>query len=254
VKERASENILERGFSLIELLVVVLLTSIILIALYDLFDTNNKISAAQQQVTTMNLRTRTAMAEMVTAIRTAGSNNLNAINLQGNPFIADAEADSIRVIEDLPQDTNGDGNTFDRNDLNTDLDFADDNEDDNGDGYINDKDEDVTFSLSGTDLIKTQYVDDTYCPNQSPGCSLCPGTCPVSTSEVLANDIQSLTFEYYISTALDPVHQVTSPVTGNDLYNIKVVRVTINAQTHSNDRLTNRPHKLQLRSDVFLRN
>jgi prepilin-type N-terminal cleavage/methylation domain-containing protein len=253
VQNRNQES-LERGFSLIELLVAILLTSVILIALYDLFDTNNKIFHAQQEVTTMNLRTRTAMAEMVTAIRTAGSNNLNAINLQGKPFVADAQADSIRVVEDLPKDSDGDGSTFDRTDRNTDLDFDDDDEDDNGDGYINDKDEDVTFSLNGTNLIKTQYVDDTYCPNQVPGCTLCPGTCPAATSEVLATDIDSLTFEYFINTAADPVSQVTPPVTGNDLYNISVVRITLNAKTHSNDRLTNRPHTLQLRSDVFLRN
>jgi len=244
----------QNGFSLIEMLISILIMSIIIIALYDLFDTNNKIYRAQEQVTTMNLRTRVAMEKMVTAIRTAGSNNLNAINLGGLPFIAQAEADTIRVVEDLPLDANGDGNTFDRNDLNADSDFADDDEDNNADGYINDPNEDVTFSLSGTDLIKTQYADETYCPNVAPGCSLCPAECPETTTEVLATDINSLTFQYYSTTDATPASEVTAPVTGADLYNIKVVRVTIDAQTHSNDRTTNRRRTMQLRSDIYLRN
>jgi prepilin-type N-terminal cleavage/methylation domain-containing protein len=239
-----------RGFSLIEVVVVLLLTSVIVIALYDLFDTNVKIFAIQQQVTTMNLRTRTAMEQIVTAIRTAGSNNLNAINLGGQPFIALAETNTIRVVSDLPLDANADGDTFDRLDTNTDTDFADDNEDENADGYINDSREDLTFWLDGSELIATDYLDDAYCPNQTPGCSLCPGTCPAATDEVLATDIDSLTFEYFTTTAT----QIAAPVTGNDLYNIKMVRVTIDARTKHNNRLTGRPHTLQLKSDIFLRN
>jgi prepilin-type N-terminal cleavage/methylation domain-containing protein len=240
----------KNGFSLMEVLVVFLLVSIVLIALYDLFDTNIKIYNAQQQVTTMNYRTRTAMEQMVTAIRTAGSNNLNAINLGGQPFVAIAESNRIRVVEDLPMDSNVDGDTFDRVDLNTDTDFADDNEDENADTYINDPYEDVTFSLSGTDLIRTQYLDNTYCPNETPGCSLCPGECPPATDDVLTTDVESLTFEYFMGTST----VMTAPVTGNDLYNIKMVRITIDAKTKHEDRLTGRNHTLQLKSDVYLRN
>lgn len=249
--EKVSESRIELGFSLIEVLVVILLTVIILIGLYDLMETNQKIYNAQQDVTTMNLRTRTAVLQMVTAIRTAGSNNLNAFNLSGNPIIAIAESDRIRVVEDLPMDTGDgvdppgppDGDTFDRNDLPSgsgDGDFADNDEDENGDGFINDPNEDVTFTLNGTDLTRTQYLDDFYCPSN----------CPGSSSDILTNDIESLTFEYYSDTAT----LIPLPITGADLYTVKLVRVTVDAKTHSVDRLTGRPHKLELKSDIFLRN
>lgn len=237
------------GFSLIEALVVVLLTVIILIGLYDLMDTNQKIYNVQQDVSTMNLRTRTAVLQMVTAIRTAGSNNLNAQKLAGNPFIAIAEANRIRVVEDLPRDTgNGasppgapDGDTFDLNDFSSPANgSADDNENENADGFINDPNEDVTFSLSGTDLVRTQFLDNSYCP----------GTCPPTAADILVNDIENLTFEYFSST--DSV--LPSPVMGNELFNIKLVRVTVNAKTHSLDRPSGQPHRLELKSDVFLRN
>ena len=246
-------SIPENGFSLIELLVSILIMSIIIIALYDLFDTNTKIYRAQEQVTTMNQRTRTAMEQMVSAIRMADSNSF-AINLGGKPGIAQADLNTIRVVEDLPYDANGDGNTFDRNDLNGDGDYNDDNEDNNADGYINDPDEDVTFSLSGTNLIKTQYIDTTYCPNVNPGCTLCPSSCPPATQQVLATNINSLTFQYYSTTNANPATEVTPPITGANRFNIKVIRVTLDAQTASKDRTTNSAHSLRLKSDIFLRN
>src|SRR5262245_37107518 len=145
------------------MLITVLVMGIIVIGLYDLYDRSNKINAIQQQVITMNFRTRSAMEDMVTAIRTAGSNNQYAKKAGGNPFIARADTNAIRVLEDLPNDKWGasgactpgaDGDTFDRCD-NTivNSNFLDDNEDENADGWINDPYEDVTYSLSGTNLI-----------------------------------------------------------------------------------------------------
>src|SRR5262245_41897361 len=185
----------ESGFTLIEVLIVVLLTAIILIALLDLFDSNQKIYTAQQQVTSMNTSARTALERMVTSIRTAGSNNLNAVNLSGKPFIAVAETNRIRVVEDLPADSNNDGDTFDRNDINSDGDVGDDNEDENADAYINDPYEDVTYTLSSGNLVRTQWLDNTYCPNGQPNCSNCPGSCPAQTADTMATSIEALTFE-----------------------------------------------------------
>ena len=246
--EKVSRNGIQLGFSLIEALVVVLLTVIILVGLYDMLDTNQKIYNVQQDIATMNLRTRAAVLQMVTAIRTAGSNNLFAANLAGNAFIVTAEAHQIRVVEDLPKDTGDgadppgalDGDTFDRNDFNGDSNYADDEEDENGDYHINDPFEDVTFFLNGTDLTRTQYVDGSYCPS----------SCPASSTDVLVNDIENLTFEYFSST--DSV--LPSPVTGAERFNIKLVRVTVDAKTHSVDRLTGMAHTLQLKSDIYLRN
>jgi prepilin-type N-terminal cleavage/methylation domain-containing protein len=265
VNQEKKQTGLQQGFSLIEILVVVFIMSIVMIALYDLFDANNKIHALQQQVTTMHVRSRTAMAQMVTAIRTSGSNHVYAIRLDGQPFIARAEANAIRVVEDLPKDvwntnctpntTGGNGSTFERCDKNPiDGDVADDDENENADGWINDYDEDVTFSLSGTDLIKTQFADTTYCPNVTPGCQGCPGSCPATTSQIIATNIESLTFEYFLDTTADPLFQASTPVTGNTRFDIKLVRITMNSRTAGVDMNSGQPRRLQLRSDVFLRN
>jgi hypothetical protein len=151
-------------------------------------------------------------------------------------------------------DTNGDGDTFDLIDGvapdAADTDWADDDEDENADGYINDPWEDVTFTLSGTDLIRTDYLDSDYCPNTQANCSECPNADPASKSEILATDIESLTFEYFSETDT----AIAAPVTGDRRFDIKLVRVTINAKTRTADRLTKRPHTLQLRSDIFVRN
>jgi prepilin-type N-terminal cleavage/methylation domain-containing protein len=280
VRKGKNRNCLQQGFSLVEILIVVLIMSIVMIALYDLFDANNKIHAMQQQVTTMNLRTRTAMAQMVTAIRTSGSNHVDAIRLDGQPFIPRADANAVRVVEDLPMDvwntdctpntTGGNGSTFERCDANSDTDVADDNENENADGFINDYDEDVTFSLIDKNslnitgpctlslepcsIIKTQFADSTYCPNVTPGCQLCPGNCPATTSQVIATNIESLTFEYFLDTTASPMFQAAAPVTGNTRFDIKLVRITLNARTAGVDMTSGLPRRLELKSDVFLRN
>lgn len=261
-------DLLQRGFSLIEMLVVVLLTAIVMIAIYDIFDTNLKIFKVQQEITTMDLRVRSGMEQMVTAVRTGGSNNLNWVKLVGqNPFIKTAESNRIRVVEDLPNDawrdsgapgvttcagTPADGDTFDRCDEDGNSNYAGDNEDENGDGYINDPYEDVTFSLSGTDLIRTQYADATYCPNGEAICIGCDTLAdPTPTVDVIATNIEGLTFEYFINTST----LLTPPVTSDtDLLNIRMVRITLDARTESIDRPGQQPHRIQLKSDVYLRN
>jgi prepilin-type N-terminal cleavage/methylation domain-containing protein len=258
LKHQIKEDQFARGFSLIEILITILLMSIILIGLYNLFDTNVKIYNAQQQVSTMDVRARTAMEQMVTAIRTAGSNNLYAIYLVDNPFIAVAKTDQIRVVEDLPHDNfdaacnaTPDGDTFDRCDTNTDTFFNADDEDENADGYINDSLEDVTFHVTSAGLVRTEFLDDSYCPtSDDAACIGCPADCPLPTDEVLDTNVDSLTFEYFTNTN----QPIVTPVEGNNLFNIKLVRVTLDARTQSLDRITKQPHTIRLRSDVFLRN
>ena len=150
-----------------------------------------------------------------------------------------------------------------------DGDVADDDENENADGFINDFDEDVTFSLIDKNslnitgpcttslepcsLIKTQFADSTYCPNVTPGCQGC-GACPATTNQVIATNIESLTFEYFLDTTASPMFQATTPVTGNTRFDIKLVRITMNARTAGVDMTSGLPRRLQLKSDVFLRN
>ena len=255
----------EKGISIIEMLVVVALTAIIIVALYSAYDTNLKIYKVQQQTATMDMRTRTAMEEMVSAIRMAGSNNRAAMNLAGRPFIAVAEANRIRVIEDLPKDVVSvsgdkdsgcsggatDGDTFDICDSNGDDNYLGDDEDENSDSYINDDNEDVTFSLSGSDLVRTQFADSIYDPNGTVACIGCESKAKHPTvSDVLADNIESMTFEYFMNTSTP----MTAPVTGNHLFNIRIVRVTVDARTSSSELPAGQPHRIRLRSSIYLRN
>ena len=258
-------NRFEQGFTLIELLIVVLLTIIVIIGLYDLFDANVKIYKTQEETTTMDVRTRTAMEQMVTSIRSAGSNYQNTLFMDSNPFIVTAQSNKIRVLEDLPKDVvsasgdgasgcsggSPDGDSFDICDLNNDGSYSGDNENENGDGYINDDYEDVMFILNGTNVERTQFEDSTYDPSGTVACIGCD-TKPkhATVTDIIATNIESLTFEYF----QDTVTQLTAPVTGNDLYNIHMVRVTMNARTASKDLPTGQPHRLQLKSDIYLRN
>jgi hypothetical protein len=256
---------IEKGISLIEVLVVIALTAIIIVALYDAYDTNLKIYRIQQQTATMDMRTRTAMEEMVSAIRMAGSNNRTAINLAGRPFVAVAETNRIRVVEDLPKDIvsvggnrnsgcssgSPDGDTFDICDLNGDGNYLGDDENENSDSYINDDYEDVTFALNGTDLVRTQFADTTYDPNGTVSCTGCESAPKhPSVADVLADNIEAMTFEYFHDSATP----ISAPVTGNDLFNIRIVRVTLDARTSSPALPGGQPHRLRLRSNIYLRN
>jgi hypothetical protein len=193
------------------------------------------------------------MDNMVHTIRSAG-NNKRALKLA--PAVYVAEADLIRVLADLPQDyVNGDGDTFDITSPGT-----GDNENENGDQQINDPDEDVTFFLDGTQLIRTSYSDDPPVETGDgvnlPGLDPDPNPLPPNESDVvLADNIVELTFRYYTAPPGESDdNELAAPVDPSDLNQIQIVRIRMVARTADRDRQSGRFHTIDLQTEVELRN
>jgi prepilin-type N-terminal cleavage/methylation domain-containing protein len=242
----------QKGYSLIEMMVSMVIGVIILIGLYDVLDENQKVYRAQQQVNTMTAQVRSAMDIMARTIRSAG-NNRRALKLAPAVYIADA--DVIRVLSDMPQDYNADGDTYDITSPGT-----GDDENENGDQQLNDPDEDVTFFLDSNQLIKRNFSDAP--PVESgdgvnlPGIDPDPNPLPPGESDViLADNILELTFRYYtIPPGETNAGELTAPVDPANLNQIQIVRIRIVAQTQSRDRQTGLFHTIDLQTEVDLRN
>jgi prepilin-type N-terminal cleavage/methylation domain-containing protein len=263
-------HISESGFTLIELLVTMVLGLIVLLGLYQLLDQNQKVYRAQQQMTIMNNQVRSTMEAMVRAIRSAGN---NSFALDGEPMIYEAQESLIRVLSDLPKDQHNDDGagtvicgtsndySFDITDCEGNTILGDeDDENENGDERLNDPYEDVTFFLSGTDLILRQFSTDAGqggALDSDGGGPIAIDPNPPYTDEddVIAENILELTFQY-LSDSVTAITMGGSPleVDEDDLSSIQIVRIKIVAQTNDRDRATGRFHTIELTSDVDLRN
>ena len=242
----------QKGYSLIEMMVSMVIGVIIMIGLYDVLDENQKVYRAQQQVNTMTAQVRSAMDIMARTIRSAG-NNRRALKLAPSVYIADTNV--IRVLSDMPQDYNGDGDTYDITSPGT-----GDDENENGDQQLNDPDEDVTFFLDGNQLIKRNFSDDP--PVESgdganlPGIDPDPNPLPPDESDViLADNILELTFRYYTTPPGETnAGELATPVLAANLNQVQIVRIRIVAQTENRDRQTGRFNTIDLQTEVDLRN
>lgn len=247
----------QKGYSLIEMMVSMAIGVIILIGLYDVLDQNQKVYRAQQQINTMTAQVRSAMDVMARTIRSAG-NNRRAIRTA--PCVYIAEADRIRILSDLPQDYDGDGDTFDITPPGT-----GDDENENGDQQLNDPDEDVTFFLDGNQIIKRNFSDDPPVETGDgvslPGIDPDPNPLPPDEGEIpdviLADNILELSFRYYTAPPADTVpdpNELATPVLPANLNQIQIVRIRIIAQTQNRDRQTGLFHTIDLQTEVDLRN
>jgi len=93
------------GFTLIELLAGILITGVLLAALYYVFTSQQQAFSAQEQVAEMNQNIRAALDLMTREIRLAGYKNSTS-TFNG---IQTASSNTIRVLADLNQngDTSG---------------------------------------------------------------------------------------------------------------------------------------------------
>jgi type II secretory pathway pseudopilin PulG len=151
----------EAGFSLLELLVSVVLMLLVLIALHQTVVTGQRIFTTQEELAATSQQARVAMDTISRCVRRAGSNPLDTVfHFNTDPDelpIPLAEANAIQILADLPQDVMNDagnltpdGDTMDSNDLDGNN-IWDDDENEHGDGLLNDPEEDVTFYLSPAD-------------------------------------------------------------------------------------------------------
>lgn len=276
----------QRGFTVIEMMVVVLLGIGMMMGLYKILEENQKIFNGQQQIANLDHETRSAMEIIVRSIRQAGSGKKS---LRGAPKLYTAEINKLRILTDLPQDVHGsaawtnaatpgpNGSTFDVADgPDTDSPAIPGNADDeneNGDLVLNDYDEDVTFTLSPDacaeppcQLIKREFSDTDPYPlevgdagNSIPAVPVPTGAAnyPAPFDEVLADNMLELMFEYFVDSATRIDWQPGSnpaSVGSEDLNRIRIVRVTLVGQSNNKDRATGRYHTIQLSVDVNVRN
>lgn len=242
----------QKGYSLIEMLVSLTIGVVILLGLYDALDKNQKVYRTQQQINVMTGQVRSAMDVMARTIRSAG-NNRRALKMA--PAIYTADTNLVRVLSDLPQDYNGDGDTYDITSPGT-----GDDENENGDQQINDADEDVTFLLDGNQVIKKNFSDDP--PVESgdggslPGIDPDPNPLPPDESDIiLADNILELSFRYYTAPPGETnANELIAPIDPANLNQIQIVRIRIVAQTESRDRESGLFHTIDLQTEVDLRN
>lgn len=111
----------EQGFSLVELLIVVGISGILLIAVYNTFISQRKAITAQELITEMHQNVRAALDMMVREIRMAGYDPTGAgfFGIAANPT-----GSQIGVLSDP-----------------------------NADGDYNDSNENITYSYDSTNLI-----------------------------------------------------------------------------------------------------
>jgi type IV pilus assembly protein PilW len=108
-----------RGLTLIELLVAMMMGLIVLAAVLQLFASQNRTSAVQQEVAYAQQNVRAAMDLMVREIRNAGYDPED----NGFDVIKTAASDSIRILSNI----SGDDEAGDPDDANEDVTYTIDN-------------------------------------------------------------------------------------------------------------------------------
>ncbi len=261
----------ENGYTVVELLVLIVLGSLVMIGLYQILDQHTKVHKAQQEITVMNHQVRAAMETVVRTIRSAGSNKRA---LQRVPRVYIAEENRIRLISDLPQDhhdpadldsdgltcSDTDGDTFSVTDCDASGTAGDGNdENENGDGLLNDDYEDVAFLLDNNQIILRQFSDDPGLESAPanfyrPPISIAPDP-PGLSDEILAQDILELTFRYFIDSNTElTMSGSPAAVADSNLHNIKLVKIKMIGRTRNRDLSGGRFHTIELASNVELRN
>ncbi len=236
----------KKGFSLIELMTALALTSIVLVGIYTMYFTQTKSHATQQVVVDMQQGIRMAMFLMEKEIRMAGYDPTDS----NVPQITSAQRASITFTMDITggetdgDDNDGDGDSDgldldqDNDGIDNDLDGLVDEDDESdetryGDGDVEDALEKITYTLSndadGDGMadsldcsLQRQYWDgDSWEPNPAAD---------------IAFDIDALNFVYLDGLGTDLIDYDLNPpqVPAADLINIRSVQITMLARGGQN--------------------
>lgn len=155
----------ERGFSLIELLIAAVVTSLLLGMVFDFGENVRDYSTRTTSFADARQQTRLVLDRIATDVRAAGGDPSGSAFDDGGAIFVEATETTLRLRRDLPQDVNGDGDTYDVVDLNDDGDTHDDDENENGDGVLDDALEDITYSYNaetGALVLIDHNTDTTY--------------------------------------------------------------------------------------------
>jgi len=244
----------KKGFSLIELMTALALTSIVMVGIYTMYFTQTKSHATQQVVVDMQQGIRMGMFLMEKEIRMAGYDPTDSNDYPNDPQIQiiSAQRASITFTMDITgaesdlDDNDGDGNTDqfdldqDNDGIDNDLDGLVDEDDEGdetryGDGDVEDALEKIKYTLSNDAdgdgvadsmdcSLQRQYWDgDSWEPNPAAD---------------IAFDIDALNFVYLDGNGTDLIDYDLNPpqVPAADLRNIRSVQITMVARGGQNPR------------------
>ncbi len=204
--EKAGET---AGFSILEVLIGSLVLLFFMAAAYTVsyhvqeIGTRSELRAYSQQ------GVRLVVDDIARLIRMTGSDPSGRA-FEGVAKYPVATATTLQIRMDMRHDFNDDGDNWDVLDTNDDNDTRDDNENENGDGFLNDPGEDVTFAYNAVDETITSTDNVT-------------GDVSVLARNVLPNPDGTPLFTY-----------VTDPVSGVP----KSIRLAVTVSAERNDLLT----------------
>jgi type II secretory pathway pseudopilin PulG len=278
MKYGRTADLKQNGFSMVEFLVAMVLCVLVLLGLCQTITSSQKIYVSQEELAALSQQGRATMDNMVRTIRRAGSNPMDtAFSFASDPDslpIPIAEENAIQILADLPQDVMDDsgasapdGDDVDFDDLDTDEAW-DNDENENGDGVLDDADEDITFCLvpSDSNLVPTgtgPWVLVKRIPDGAGGDVDIP----------LASNVTQLEFRYIlkVNATGDPnldtrplsfaerwdnsagAAENSSSYTGNDRRFIKRILIRMTLQTSNPDRTTKDFRTLTLEEDIGIR-
>jgi type IV pilus assembly protein PilW len=153
----------ERGFSLIEILVALVISAIVMTAVYTTFASQQRAYIAQDQIAEMHQNLRAALYLMQREIRLAGHDPRGVAGAQ----IVEAGANRIHITMDIRGDAFGS----------------------DADGDVGDPDEDITYFLfdcNGDGITDLRRADPT----------LVPANAGTPVEQMLAENIDALDFVY----------------------------------------------------------
>ena len=126
--KRIPPRLSDRGFTMVELLIALVVSLLALGAIYSTFLNQQKSYYIQDETAAMHQNIRAAMFYMEREIRMAGCDPLGSANAR----VITADMNQIRLTEDVRGVASGS----------------------NPNGNTNDPNEDITYRLNGTDLVK----------------------------------------------------------------------------------------------------
>ena len=212
-------NIKSRGFTLVELMVALAVTSIILAVIYATYQAQLRSQLTQQQVVEMQQNARAAMFAMEREIRLAGYDPTNSLNPQNQ--ISSARIGSITFTMDI------------HNGADDDLDGIVDEFDERGipnvDGAADDDFEEISYRLSN-DADNDGIADGLNCNLQR---QHQVGGAPGPWINI-ANNIDALNFAYLDAAGNNLI--VGNEVPAVDRPSIRTIQISIVARAGENPR------------------
>ena len=185
-----------QGFTMIELLVAMVVSLLAVAAILSTFLAQHRSYEVQTEAADMQQNIRAAMYYMQREIRMAGSNPFKSLPLSNFGItLTGAGRNSITFTEDVRGDNPGDP----------------------PDGAVNDPDENITYTLSGTNLVRT----DNNIPIGNP-----------NRNQVVAQNINWLDFVYLDVNSNVIAFDVTNFVPAVNINQIRSVEIAIVAQTN----------------------